>query len=254
MKRACLAGRAQVGSWIAFNDSFSAQIMASSGYDWVLVDMEHGPVPISSLQHVVNAIRTTATQPFVRVTWNASTAIQPALDCGVSGVLVPMVSTRADAEAVVRDARYMPVGERSRGSMRASLAFDMDGAAYIAAANDEVLVMAQIETVEGMRNLNEIAALEGIDSVFVGPGDLSVSYGVEFPGCWNDKSSPYFQAIAGLPQIAKAHGKIPGIQVMSPEAANECIALGYTLVAIGSDASFLRETARRVRAQVNVVS
>jgi 4-hydroxy-2-oxoheptanedioate aldolase len=239
-----------VGSWIAANDPLCAQIMATSGYDWVLIDMEHGPVPISSLQHLVNAIRTTATQPFVRAAWNASTAIQPALDCGVSGILVPMVSTRAEAQAVVRDARYMPVGERSRGSMRASLAFDMDAAAYIAAANTEVLVMAQIETVEGMQNLHDIAALEGIDSVFVGPGDLSVSYGVEYPACWNDKDGAYFRAIADLPRIAREHGKIPGIQVMSPEAANECIALGYTLVAVGSDASFLRETARRVRSQV----
>ncbi len=225
--------------------------MATSGFDWVLVDMEHGPVPYKELTHAVNAIRTTSTEPFVRAAWNASASIQPALDCGVSGILVPMVSTRAQAAEVVRDARYLPLGERSRGPMRAALSFDMDSAAYCAAANEEVLVMAQIETVEAMKNLEDIAGLEGIDSLFVGPNDLSTSYGVDFPACWDAKDGDYFRAIANLPKVAKKHGKIAGIQVTSPDAANECIKLGYTLVAIGSDVGFLREQARRVRSLVN---
>ena len=216
VKRACLEGRVQLGTWIATNDPLCVQIMATSGYDWLLVDMEHGPVPITSLQHAVTAMRTTGTQPFVRAAWNSSTAIQPALDCGVSGILVPMVSTRAQAEAVVRDTRYLPAGERSRGPMRPALSFETDAAGYIAAANDEILVMAQIETKEGMANLDDIAALEVIDCLFVGPGDLSASYGVDFPACWDDKRSPYFTGIATLPQIARKHGKIAGIQVVSP--------------------------------------
>jgi 2-keto-3-deoxy-L-rhamnonate aldolase RhmA len=252
VKRACLEGRVQLGSWIATSDPLCAQIMATAGFDWVLMDMEHGPVPLKDLVNAINAIRTTSTQPFVRAAWNTSVAIQPVLDCGVSGILVPMVSNRAQAEDVVRDARYLPLGERSRGPLRAALSFDMDSAAYCAAANDEILVMVQIETVEAMDNLEEIAALDGIDSLFVGPNDLSTSFGVEFPACWNDKSSTYFQSIANLPKVAKKHGKIAGIQVTSTDAAEECIALGYTLVAIGSDAGFLREQARRVAAGVKV--
>ena len=250
VKAACLEGRVQIGSWNMTNDPLCAQIMAQSGYTWVLVDMEHGPVPITSLQYAITAIRTTSAQPFARAAWNASASIQPILDCGVSGILVPMVSNRAQAEAVVRDTRYLPLGERSRGPMRAAASFETTSAAYCAAANDEVLVMVQIETVEAMTNLEDIATIEGIDSLFVGPNDLASSYGTEFPHAWTDKSSAYFKAIANLPAVARKHGKIPGIQIFSPAMANEVIALGYTLVAIGSDAGFLREMATTVRAQV----
>ena len=103
VKRACREGRVQVGSFITTNDPLCAQIMANSGFEWVLVDMEHGPVPITALQTAVTAIRTTATEPFVRAAWNASAAIQTALDSGVSGIMIPMINTRADAESAVRD-------------------------------------------------------------------------------------------------------------------------------------------------------
>ena len=98
VKHACLAGRVQVGSFIATSDSLVAQIMANSGFEWVLVDMEHGPVPLTALQAAVTAIRTTPTQPFVRAAWNSSAAIQTALDCGVAGI---MVTRRRDANCPV---------------------------------------------------------------------------------------------------------------------------------------------------------
>jgi 2-keto-3-deoxy-L-rhamnonate aldolase RhmA len=251
VKRACLEGRVQVGSFIATNDPLCAQIMANSGFEWVLVDMEHGPVPISALQTAVIAIRTTETEPFVRAAWNSSAAIQTALDSGVSGIMIPMISTRAEAEAAVRDARYLPVGERSRGPMRAVLSFGTDFAGYSNAANTEVLVMAQIETAEAIENLDDIASVEGIDCLFIGPNDLASTYGVAFPPAWEHKDSAYFKAIAGLPAVARKHGKIAGIQVVSPEMANECIALGFTLVGVGADAGFLWNAARRTRAEVN---
>jgi 2-keto-3-deoxy-L-rhamnonate aldolase RhmA len=232
------------------NDPYCALIMAQAGYDWVLVDMEHGPVPLTSLQNAVHAIRTTSTQPFCRAAWNAPAAIQPALDSGPSGILVPMVSTRAQAEQVVRDARYLPLGERSKGPGRAAASFDTDSATYTSVANEEILVMVQIETLEAMNNLEDIAGVTGIDSLFVGPNDLSSSYGVQLAAAWADKESPYFRAIAGLPEVAKRHGKIPGIQVFNIPMANECIELGYTLVAISSDTGFLGQMARQTRAQI----
>jgi 4-hydroxy-2-oxoheptanedioate aldolase len=254
VKRACREGRVQVGSFITTNDPLCAQIMANSGFEWVLVDMEHGPVPISALQTAVTAIRTTATEPFVRAAWNASAAIQTALDSGVSGIMIPMINTRADAESAVRDTRYFPLGERSRGGIRQVLSFQTDTPGYVAEANDAVLVMAQIETAEGIANLEEIAAVDGIDCLFVGPNDLASTYGVAFPGSWDDKSTAYAAALAAVPKVARKHGKFAGIQVISPAMANECIALGYTLVGVGADAAFLWSAARRVRAEVNVAS
>ena len=235
VKRACLAGSVQVGSFIGTNDPVCAEIMANSGFAWVLVDMEHGPVTLAALQTAVTAIRTTRTEPFVRAAWNASAAIQTALDSGVSGIMIPMINTRADAESAVRDTRYFPLGERSRGGIRQVLSFQTDTPGYVAEANAEVLVMAQIETVAAVENLEDIAAVEGIDCLFVGPNDLASTYGVRFPQAWDDKDSPYAKAIAALPAVARKHGKIPGIQVISPAMANECIALGYTLVGIGAE-------------------
>jgi 2-keto-3-deoxy-L-rhamnonate aldolase RhmA len=165
--------------------------------------------------------------------------------------MVPMVNSRADAEAVVRDARYLPLGERSRGPLRGVLSFETDFAGYCAAANDEILVMAQIETAEAVKNLEEIAAVDGIDCLFVGPNDLASTYGVSFPQAWDAKGGDYYDAIAAVPQVARKYGKIPGIQAISPAMANECIALGYTLVGVGADAGFLWATARRVRSEVN---
>lgn len=251
VKHACFEGRAQIGSFIATSDPLCAQIMASSGFEWVLVDMEHGPVPITALQNAVTAIRTTETQPFVRAAWNSSAAIQTALDCGVAGIMVPMVSTRADAEQVVRDARYLPVGERSRGGFLPVLSFATDSATYRDRSNEEILVMAQIETKEAIKNLEDIASVVGIDCLFVGPNDLASTYGVAYPATWEEKDSEYFKAIASVPKVAKAHGKIAGIQVNTPAAANECIGLGFTLVGIGADAGFMWAAARQARAAIN---
>jgi 4-hydroxy-2-oxoheptanedioate aldolase len=250
VKRACLEGRVQVGSFIATSDPLCAQIMANSGFEWVLVDMEHGPVPLTALQSAVTAIRTTATQPFVRAAWNSSAAIQTALDCGVAGIMVPMISTQADAEQIVRDARYLPLGERSRGGFLPVLSFATDSATYRDRSNYEVLLMAQIETAQGVENLDAIAGVEGIDCLFAGPNDLASSYGLSFPQAWDNKTAPYYAALAAIPKVARAHGKIAGIQANNAAMANDCIALGYTLVGVGADAGFLWATARKTRAEI----
>src|SRR5579884_2031404 len=170
---------ASVGSWVSMDGTLPAELMAHAGFDWLVIDMEHGPVSMQSAQASIAAIRTTPTIPFVRVGWNDSALIQQALDIGAFGVIVPMVNTRAEAEQVVRDACYPPLGERSRGGTRAHLAFGTDSTTYGRRANDEILVLAQIETVEALNNAAEIAAVEGIDGLFVGPNDLASSL-----GCW----------------------------------------------------------------------
>jgi 4-hydroxy-2-oxoheptanedioate aldolase len=250
VKRALLAGRPQVGTMISTNDPMIAQIMANGGFDWVLFDMEHGPVTLGALQTGVGVVRGTATEPFARVAWNSSAAIQTALDCGVSGIMIPMIGTRADAEAAVRDARYSPLGERSRGGMLAALSFGTDGGTYRAAANDEVLVLAQIETREAIDNLDEIAGVAGIDCLYVGPSDLGSTYGVDPIRAWDDKSTDFARAILTVPAIARKHGKIPGIQVAHPAMAKECIALGFTLIGMGGDANFLLAATRKARADI----
>jgi 4-hydroxy-2-oxoheptanedioate aldolase len=249
---ACRDGAVSIGSWVSTNDALCAQIMANSGFDWLVVDMEHGPVPITGVQHAINAIRTTTTEPFVRAGWNASASIQLALDCGASGIMVPMINTVDDARRAVRDTRFEPIGQRSRGGVRAALSFATSAPTYFARANDELLLMAQIETVEAIANLDAIASVDGIDCLFVGPNDLAASYGLDYPQAWEQKSSAYAEAIAIVPRTAKRCGKIPGILASSAAMARECIDLGYTLVGIGSDATLLWNAAKRERGLVEV--
>ena len=244
------AGRATVGATIGSNDMLMAQIMATSGFDWLYIDMEHGPVPLEALQRAVVACRTTTTEPFARCSWNEASSIELVLDSGVSGIIVPMVNTRADAEKVVEHSRYRPLGQRSRGGLRAALSFATDRTTYLRQANDRVAVFVQIETAEAIENIEDIAAVEGIDGLFVGPNDLASSYGLEYPRDWEKRPTAYMTAIDDIPRIAKKYGKIPGIQAANADRANECIARGYLFVGMGSDTTMVAAAAERDRKAV----
>jgi 4-hydroxy-2-oxoheptanedioate aldolase len=251
VRAACYAGEPSIGTFVSIADPVSAQIFAHSNYAWLVIDMEHGPVPMAALGGIINAIRATSTEPFVRAQWNTSAAIQVALDHGASGVMVPMVNSAGDAQRAVDDVRFSPLGARSRGGVRVALSFDTDNTTYFREANDEVLLMAQIETAAAIENLDAIAAVEGIDCLFVGPNDLAASYGLEYPAAWQIEGGPYAAAIDAVPAAAARHGKIAGILAASPAMANECIERGYRLVGSGTDATMLWEAARRVRAEIN---
>ena len=123
VKQKLREGSVSVGSWISMDDVLAAEVMANAGFDWLVIDMEHGPVSMEAAQRIIAAIRTTPTVPLVRVGWNESGLIQPALDIGAFGIVVPMVNTPAQAQQVVRDTRYPPLGERSRGGMRSRWAY-----------------------------------------------------------------------------------------------------------------------------------
>jgi len=251
VRAACYRGEVSVGSFVAIADPVSAQILARSGYAWLVIDMEHGPIALESLGAIVNAIRATSAEPFVRAAWNTSAAIQVALDYGASGVMVPMVNTAGDARRAVDDVRFSPLGARSRGGVRVALSFETDAATYFREANGEVLLMAQIETAEAIANIDAIAAVEGIDCLFVGPNDLAASYGLEYPAAWQEQAGGYGAAIDAVVAAAARHGKIAGILAASPAMANECIARGYVLVGCSTDAATLWEAARRQRAGIN---
>ena len=209
-RTALLAGKTLVGAWCMLADPFAAEIMANAGYDWLVVDMEHGPVPLHVAHAMLTAIRTTDTTPIVRPPWKDSAAVQVALDSGARGVLVPMVNSLEDARKVVADTRFEPLGERSRGGHRTALAFATDATTYFRQGNDHSVVMIQIETQEAVAAADDIAALEGIDCLFVGPNDLAGSYRVPFPEVWKDLRGPYADAIRAIPGIARKRGKSGG--------------------------------------------
>jgi len=249
-RNAVLAGDVLLGAWCMLSDPFAAQLVGNAGYDWLVIDMEHGPVPLQAVQTMVTAIGTTGAVPLVRPPWKDSASLQVALDSGARGLLVPMVNGLAEARSVVADTRFVPLGERSRGGSRAALAFGADAAAYFRESNAWTVVMVQIETRAAVTAAHEIAALDGIDCLFVGPFDLAGSYGVDFPEIWERPDGPYGEAIAAIPRIARAAGKAAGILANDATMARRCIALGYSVVGIAVDATMLATGARRALAEL----
>lgn len=249
VKKKLQSGGVSVGSWLAFESPLSAEVMASAGFEWLMVDTEHGPIAGSAVINLINACRAAQCVPFVRVIWNESSLIQQALDMGAFGVLVPVVNSREQAEAAVRDAKYPPLGARSCGGNRAPVAFGTDMVSYKPRANEETMLMVQIETPEAVENADAIAAVQGVDLLFVGPNDLALTTD-EWPLVWSKMSSRYKDAIASIPKIAKRHGKHAGIQIHDAAFANDCVAMGYTLIGYSGDSGMLARAAKAARSEV----
>jgi 4-hydroxy-2-oxoheptanedioate aldolase len=185
--------------------------------------------------------------PIVRVPWNEPGIIMKSLDAGAYGVIVPMVNSRAEAEAAAAACRYAPVGMRSYGPTRAALAYGRD---YYPKANDEVLCIVMIETREAIENVNEILTVPGVDAAYVGPSDLGVSLGA---GPGYDNPAPEFDAALDTVLAAcQRHGVVPGIHAGLPEVARKRIDQGFKFVEICDDAGLLgRGAAEAIQATGN---
>jgi 4-hydroxy-2-oxoheptanedioate aldolase len=178
VKRLWQQDRPALGGWLMIPSGFSAEVMAHQNLDWLCIDMQHGLIDYDTALAMLQAISTTATTPFVRVPWNDSAIIMKMLDAGAYGVIVPMVNSRAEAEAAVAACRYPPQGIRSFGPIRAVYYAGLD---YFAYASQEVSCIPQIETTAAVENLDEILSVEGVDAVYIGPMDLSISLGLPMP-------------------------------------------------------------------------
>jgi 4-hydroxy-2-oxoheptanedioate aldolase len=238
LKRRLQAGETVVGTWMNLAEPLAAGLLASHGWDWILIDMEHGPIPLADAAAMVTAVRAQDSVPIVRVAWNESSQIQRVLDLGAWGIMVPVVNTAADAHRVVRDARFPPLGERSRGGVRANLTFNTDPGTYSLRANDEILILVQVETEQSVANVAEILAVDGVDGVFVGPNDLAFSGGKPWPDVW-EKDDAYMRLIDAVPRAAEAAGKFAGILAREAGQARQMIAHGYRFVGVGGDVTFL---------------
>lgn len=231
-------GKATVGTWLVLGSPIAAEIIAQMGFDWVVVDTEHGAIDIGTTQSIIQATLTTNTVPIVRVPWNDPMLIKRALDAGAYGLVIPMVNSREEAVRAVKASRYPPVGIRSYGGPRVRLYGGMD---YFEHANEEILVIVQIEHIEAVNRAEEIISVEGIDGFFIGPSDLAISMGLK-PGM--DNTDPrHIEAVSKVLAAGKKHHVPGGIHVGSPEAVNERIAQGFQFIALSSDEGFLRGAA-----------
>ena len=235
------SGGAAVTGWLAIPNSFSAETMAHQGWDTLTIDMQHGLVDEGALLPMLQAISTTNTVPVVRVPWLAPGILMKALDAGAYGVICPMVNTREDAEKLVAWTHYAPRGVRSFGPVRANL---YGGADYAQHANDTIVTFAMIETAQALDNLEDILSVPGLDAVYIGPSDLSLSLGCT--PTFDDVDPPAADAIAHILARAKAHGLVAGIHNGSTAAALKRIAMGFQFVTVSSDARLLAAGAQQV--------
>jgi len=220
--------------WIAHPDVTERLSMA--GFDWLLLDTEHAPTGYESLQTMMQSMRGDTCVPIVRVQWNDPVVIKRALDIGACGVLVPWVNNKEEAEAAVAACKYPPQGIRGIGPRRASL-INTD---YVAEANDKLLIAVQIETVTAVRNIDEILSVDGVDTVYIGPGDLGMSIHAAPP----DSNPPTLEeAIDIVLKASENAGKPAGIFTMARNVESQ-IEKGFKFVSVGTDDNFLMFGAR----------
>jgi 4-hydroxy-2-oxoheptanedioate aldolase len=238
-------GGAAVNGWLAIANSFSAETMAHQGWDTLTIDLQHGMIDYQAMVTMLQAISTTPTVPVVRVPWLEPGILMKTLDAGAYGVICPMVNTREEAQRLVAYTHYAPRGTRSFGPVRAAL---YGGPDYFQHADAAVVRFAMIETAQALDNLDAILSVEGLDAVYIGPSDLSLSLGCK--PAFDELEPRAAQAVDHILARAQAHGVVAGIHNGMPEAARARIGKGFQFVTISSDARLLAAGSQQILAQM----
>jgi len=243
-KQALRDKRAQIGLWLSAASPYLSEVSATAGFDWLLIDGEHAPNTLQTTLQQLQAVAPYRSQPVVRAVEGQVALVKQLLDIGAQNLLIPMVDTAEQAELMVRAVQYPPKGIRGVGSAIARASRWSLRADYLDVADDEICLLVQAESVTALRNLSAIAAVEGVDGVFIGPADLAASMGHR-----GKPGHPEVQAaIEGAIQTIVGAGKAAGILTSDPQLARHYLALGATFVAVGVDVSLYAQAARRLAA------
>jgi len=227
-----------INAWLHIPNTWSAEVMASVGWDSVTVDMQHGMADIGTAIQILQLISHMGVVPMVRASWNDPDQIGRFLDAGAYGMIAPMINTREEAERFVGACRYPPLGYRSLGPTRAK---QYAGADYAAYANDEILTFAMIETKQAMENMEDIAKVEGLNVLYVGPGDLCNSL---IGKAEQDSTDPVvMDAIKQIIAVAKDNNLYCGTHCNSVSYAKLMVELGMNIVTLQTDTVLLRNAA-----------
>ncbi|MGK9172140.1 2-keto-3-deoxy-L-rhamnonate aldolase [Yokenella regensburgei] len=242
-------GETQIGLWLSSTSSYMAEIAATSGYDWLLIDGEHAPNTVQDLYHQLQAIAPYASQPVIRPVEGDRALIKQVLDIGARTLLIPMVDSAQQARDIVAATRYPPEGVRGVGAGVARAARWGRVERYMARANEELCLLIQVESKLALENLDEILTVEGIDGVFIGPADLSASLG--YP---DNAGHPEVQRLIqdALKRI-RAAGKAAGFLAVDPQMAHQALAWGANFVAVGVDTMLYTEALDNRLAQFKTV-
>jgi 4-hydroxy-2-oxoheptanedioate aldolase len=220
--------------WLMVPSSVSAEMLARQGWDSITIDLQHGLIDYADALPMLQAISCTDVTPVVRVPSLESGIIGKMLDAGAYAIICPMINTRAQCEAFIKSCRYAPLGHRSMGPVRATM---YAGADYGVKANGEIVTMAMIETREAVENLDEILSTPGLDAIFVGPSDLSVSFG--HSAGFDPRFPSVYEAIVTIAEACRRHGVVAGIHTGSIAYTREMEALGYRFFAYLSELRFM---------------
>jgi len=230
-----------VNGWCAIPNSYAAEVYSHCGWDSVTIDLQHGPIDFQAAVGMLQAISTTDAVPMCRVPWNDAAIIMKLLDAGSYGLICPMINTKEEAEQFVSFGRYPPIGTRSMGPNRA---VQYGGADYWQGANDEVLLLAMIETRAGLANLEDILSVKGLDGVYVGPSDLSLALGK--PPTLDPSDSEVIAGIEQIARVTRAKGMIAGVHTDGPATARKRFEQGYQLTTLMNDARVMAVAATNI--------
>ena len=229
-----------IGSWIMMGNPMSVEVMALAGFEWLVIDLEHTSINMETAQALITTIQAQDIKALVRVSKNEEVIIKKVLDMGADGIIVPMVSSKEDALQAVEYAKYPPMGKRGVGLYRAS-GYGTKFEEYKKWVDEELVIIAQIEHIDAVKNIDEILAVEGIDGTIIGPYDLSGSMG--YPGEFEREDVK--DAVTTVLDACKKKNIPSGFHVVDtdPQKLNEKIEQGCTFLAYGIDYFFMRDAA-----------
>ncbi|QYK41370.1 MAG: 4-hydroxy-2-oxo-heptane-1,7-dioate aldolase [Paracoccaceae bacterium] len=238
-KAALREGRQQIGIWCSIPGAGHAESLAGCGFDWMLIDTEHTTTDLTTVQAMLAAVAPYPTHCAVRPGWNDAVEIKRLLDAGAQTILVPYVQSTAEAARAVAACRYPPEGTRGVAGITRASRFGLVPD-YIARANAEICLLVQVETAEALGQIEAIAAVDGVDGIFIGPADLATSMG--YPG--NTAHPAVHKAILSAIARIRAAGKPAGILSLDPDLLDAAVAAGTMFTAVDVDAAILLRHAR----------
>jgi 4-hydroxy-2-oxoheptanedioate aldolase len=245
-------GEPSIGTWLTLPDPMAARLMARVGFDWLTIELEHTPTNLETACHSFAIIAASGPVPLARVPWNTGENIKRVLDSGAWGMVVPMVNSRAEAEAAVAAARYAPLGHRSIGGQLHAPNFDTDAATYYAKANDEILVVLMAEHVKAIEAADDILSVPGIDVIFIGPNDLHHSMGQ--PPKFESDHKGFVDAVQHILNTARKYGVAPGIHVIDAAAAKRRIDEGFQFIAVASETGMMLDKAQEIARSLGITA
>ena len=230
------------GTFLSLGSSMTVEIAGNSGFDWLLIDVEHGWGSHSHLIHQIQAADATPAAPFVRIEDNQAPRFKRVLDLGASGIMIPYIKSVEEAEHAVSAMRYPPRGIRGVAKLSRGSSFGMDFEEYFEKGHELLTTVIQIETAEALHAIEAIAAVDGVDVLFVGPMDLTVNMGIR--GQFDHPD--YLDALKKISEAAKNAGKAAGILLQSADQVPQIVEQGYTFVALGSDGALVNVGMRQL--------